>query len=337
VRRTVVSADPATRCVSESSAILDAVVYSLWSVGFFNYQGTIVTCHYDDACLGGSDSACGDGYGGLRCGQCADGWYKLSQRCRRCGSTAESLTLVVLLAVFGMSVIAFFFWQTLRDPRVGSPIVFITKMLETLSIMSLTMIRWPGSVATFLPIVSLVNFNTEMFQTEVTAKPCAESPPTGPSSATKTSGALCPNWNRRAVIPTAHTHHVQCILGRPHPTRAALMYVGGLVAAFLIMLLSFPLLRLLKRYHGAYAENVEVLESMCARLRPDSDDDRHQLGGSPAQPTDQPLFHKLPSMPMSFTPKDAILAATFKQYVAIALTVPHSTVAPLSACEVGKG
>ena len=204
-----------------------------WSIGFILFQGTIVTCHYDGACPGGSDSPCGDGYGGPRCGLCADGYYKLSQRCRECASTAASLTLVILLAILTLCVIVFFLWQTLRDPRVGSPIVFLMKLLETLSIMSLTIVRWPGSVATFLPILSLVNFNTEMFQTE-------------------------------------------CILGRPHPTRAALMYIGGLAAAVLIMLLFWPLLRLLKRssFNPNHAENAADLESMCAQLRPDGGHDK---------------------------------------------------------------
>ena len=104
------------------------------------------------------------------------------------------------------------------------------KMSETLSIMSLTMLRWPGSVETFLSIVSLVNFNTEMFQTE-------------------------------------------CVLGRPHPTRVAVMYIGGLAAALLIMLLLWPLLCLWKRYRHPESENAVDLESMCAQLRSGSGHD----------------------------------------------------------------
>jgi hypothetical protein len=43
-------------------------------------------CHVAEACLGGPESLCGDGYHGLRCGECSNGYYKISSRCTKCGS-----------------------------------------------------------------------------------------------------------------------------------------------------------------------------------------------------------------------------------------------------------
>ncbi len=213
-------------------------------------------CHVDEACLGGQNSTCEVGYSGRRCGACADGYYKLSRVCKQCGSKAETLTLVVVLALAGVLVVAFLQWQTLRDPRVGSPIVFLMRILETLSIFSLAVARWPLTVSTFLSVISLVNFNTQMFQTE-------------------------------------------CLLGRPHPTRAALMYVCSIAVVLLVLLLLFPLWQLWKRHKALQSAS---LESMCEPLRPSKD----------SEPTHAPL---------SFTPSQALCAATFPEYVMISITV----------------
>jgi hypothetical protein len=53
----------------------------------------------------------------------------------------------------------------------------------------------------------------------------------------------------------------------------AVMYIGGLAAALLIMLLLWPLLCLWKRYRHPESENAADLESMCAQLRPGSGHD----------------------------------------------------------------
>jgi hypothetical protein len=54
----------------------------------------------------------------------------------------------------------------MEDPRIGSPFNLMFGMLETLAILRLTSVQWPGPVAQMLNIVSLVNFNVEVFQTQ---------------------------------------------------------------------------------------------------------------------------------------------------------------------------
>jgi hypothetical protein len=61
---------------------------------------------------------------------------------------------------------SFFIWQTLLDPRIGSPVVFMLRLMETLGLMSAMAIAWPAVVLNFLSFVNLANFNTEMFRTE---------------------------------------------------------------------------------------------------------------------------------------------------------------------------
>ncbi len=74
--------------------------------------------------------------------------------------------LFIALVLAGLLMIAFFEWQVIRDPRIGNPIVLVTRLLETLGIFALSVTRWPGTIPTFLSITSLVNLNTEVFQTE---------------------------------------------------------------------------------------------------------------------------------------------------------------------------
>jgi hypothetical protein len=76
------------------------------------------------------------------------------------------MILLLVLILIAVLVIAFFEWQAMRDPRVGSPLVLVMRLLETLGIFSLSVARWPGSIPVFLSITSLVNLNSEVFQTE---------------------------------------------------------------------------------------------------------------------------------------------------------------------------
>ena len=65
----------------------------------------------------------------------------------------------MLLLITLFVVVAFFVFLTVKPPRNGSPLIFLMRTLETLGILGLTAVRWPGSVQTFLSVVSLVNFN----------------------------------------------------------------------------------------------------------------------------------------------------------------------------------
>ena len=180
----------------------------------------------------------------------------MSSRCRQCSSNASTVVLLIVLVLALLLVMAFFEWQAMTDPRFGSPLVLIMRLLETLGIFSLCVARWPGSIPAFLAVTSLVNLNTEVFQ-------------------------------------------IECILGRPHPTRAALMYVCGIPALLLVLLLFYPLLQLWKHCIRFNREASPSLESMCEPLMPG----------------------KVAAGTHLFTSIQALMAATFKEYIMIALTV----------------
>ena len=181
----------------------------------------------------------------------------MSTQCKQCSSTASAAILLIVLVVAVLLLVAFFEWLTLRDPRVGSPIVLIMRMLETLGIFALSVARWPGSIPVFLSITALVNLNTEVFQTE-------------------------------------------CLLGRPHPTGAVMTYVLGIPVLLILLLLFYPLLQLIKRCVRYDHVANPSLESMCEKLMP----------GNATAGARHP-----------FTPMQALMVATFKEYVKIALTV----------------
>ena len=181
----------------------------------------------------------------------------MSGQCRECSSHASTMILLIVLILVVMLVIAFFEWQAMRDPRIGSPLVLVMRLLETLGIFSLSVARWPGSIPVFLSITSLVNVNTEVFQ-------------------------------------------VECLLGRPHPTRAALTYVCGIPVLMLVLLLFYPLLKLVKHCICYDRGVTPSLESMCEPLMPGKIS---------------------PGTKMPFTTAQALMAATFKEHTMIALTV----------------
>jgi hypothetical protein len=72
-------------------------------------------------------------------------------------------------------VVGFFVWQVLLDPRVGVPAVFLMRLMETLALLSAMSVTWPTAVREFLTVITVVNFNTEIFRSE-----CTLGAPAGP-------------------------------------------------------------------------------------------------------------------------------------------------------------
>jgi hypothetical protein len=126
----------------------------------------VVRCHTPDACLGGAESGCAEGYDGNRCGQCADEWYMYSRKCMPCGSDAIAYTLVGVAICSAVTLSCFVLWLLMLDPRIASPFVFLLRLLETLAILQQTSIDWTPAVRSVFAALSVVNFNTQMFRLE---------------------------------------------------------------------------------------------------------------------------------------------------------------------------
>ena len=131
-----------------------------------NLSRFVVRCHITEACLGGSNSTCADGYTAHRCGQCADAWYSHVGYCMPCGtsSTVYALNFTACALCFLLGL--FLLWQLMLDPRVASPIVFLMRLLETLAILNQTSLHWPPAVQRVFALASIVNFNAEIFRFE---------------------------------------------------------------------------------------------------------------------------------------------------------------------------
>jgi hypothetical protein len=96
------------------------------------------------------------------------------------------IALFVTLGIGGVGLVALYLWKTMEDPRIGSPLNLLLGMLETLGILRLTSVRWPDSVAQMLTMVSLVNFNVEVLQTQ-----CLLGPPQPIAGALSYAASLC--------------------------------------------------------------------------------------------------------------------------------------------------
>jgi hypothetical protein len=131
-----------------------------------NASRNIVQCHIAEACVGGPESLCADGYTARRCGRCTDGWYYYVGSCKPCGTSEAVLALNVAAAIIAFLLGLFILWQLLLDPRVASPFVFLMRLMETLAILNRTGLEWPPAARDAFSLASLVNFNTEIFRFE---------------------------------------------------------------------------------------------------------------------------------------------------------------------------
>jgi len=73
-------------------------------------SGNVYRCQFLDACPGGEEPTCAEGYTGRLCGQCADGYAKLRSECLPCGASQSTFqqwspgiffVSAILLAVLG--------------------------------------------------------------------------------------------------------------------------------------------------------------------------------------------------------------------------------------------
>ena len=68
-------------------------------------------CQVEEACRGGLDSTCGEGYDGPLCAVCSSGYYKQLKSCAKCPSRAWIATQLTIIVVVLFLVIAFMMWK----------------------------------------------------------------------------------------------------------------------------------------------------------------------------------------------------------------------------------
>jgi hypothetical protein len=119
-------------------------------------------CHPKVRCLPDTPDNCTEGYEGLRCGTCADGFYKSKLVCKKCNNreiTALSLVLAAFLATLIMIIAGLFIFVTSTKMSQMTSISITFGYWQIISTFTAIDLKWPGAVEGTLSAASATNFN----------------------------------------------------------------------------------------------------------------------------------------------------------------------------------
>ena len=128
-------------------------------------------CQVEEACPGGLDSPCGDGYEGPICGICSTGYYKQFQTCKSCPSTTWILFQLAIILVVLLIIILFSVWiRKMKFKKAeGSHLidVFLSKIKIMIGFYQVTYgllqvfsyIKWPGSLEVVAKYSGIIQLN----------------------------------------------------------------------------------------------------------------------------------------------------------------------------------
>jgi hypothetical protein len=119
-------------------------------------------CNPKIRCLPESPDNCTEGYEGLRCGRCTDGYYKSKLVCKKCNDraiTALTLVAAVIVAIMIMVVAAFFVVITSTKISQMTSISITFGYWQIISTFSALDLNWPTAVDGTLSAASATNFN----------------------------------------------------------------------------------------------------------------------------------------------------------------------------------
>eukprot|EP00698_Gefionella_okellyi_P015322 TRINITY_DN4320_c0_g3_i1.p1 TRINITY_DN4320_c0_g3~~TRINITY_DN4320_c0_g3_i1.p1 ORF type:complete len:1843 (-),score=404.46 TRINITY_DN4320_c0_g3_i1:432-5939(-) len=131
--------------------------YRMWPLpGFFTFSefnAHVYPCTPPDACLGGRESTCAEGYANDYCGQCAANYWRADQEtCDQCGSqTGVALLLIAQFLFVGLFLVAAMFVNT---QTLGN-ITFVVNSLRALWIVTGDLANLPSTVSSILSVLSL--------------------------------------------------------------------------------------------------------------------------------------------------------------------------------------
>ena len=136
------------------------------------FHGTIpqvYACPVPEACLGGMESKCSDGYEGPLCAVCSKGHYQLLKRCRKCPKTLwlilQVCGIAIIIAVITASIVLarkrrFASGRTVSDvllARIKIIVGFYQATSITLNVFSY--VEWPGALLTVVQYANIVQLN----------------------------------------------------------------------------------------------------------------------------------------------------------------------------------
>lgn len=152
---------PCSAC--PEGGICDGSTVPIAAPGMWSEQGDagaiFYRCPLEQACVGGLNTPCRDGYAGRLCADCASGYYSLNTRCYRCPAA------VGLNFFIGLALLALFLLLTnelARFYRKISSGASAINFVQTLAILPLYQLNWPNYLILLLNDCSGFNLNPEL-------------------------------------------------------------------------------------------------------------------------------------------------------------------------------
>jgi hypothetical protein len=152
-------------CLEGAICSDDGSVLTVNAPGYYQLNNsTFLPCFPPEACPANSLNSCFAGYTGLRCGQCATGFYRYGQSCQTCPDIALP-AVVLLLIVFAVLAVALFLVNILRKIDLGFMSILVS-YLQTVAIFQTFKLEWPKLVLAMFGYISALNLNIELTSPE---------------------------------------------------------------------------------------------------------------------------------------------------------------------------
>eukprot|EP00033_Pygsuia_biforma_P001395 GCRY01001578.1.p1 GENE.GCRY01001578.1~~GCRY01001578.1.p1 ORF type:complete len:1943 (-),score=491.87 GCRY01001578.1:352-6105(-) len=119
-------------------------------------------CDNEDACVGGADNACAEGYEDYKCSTCSNGYYKVELTCNKCANWSSILLPMGIVAF--MCAMAFVYkvnFRPDRDAKFGA-LRIAFNFFQVTGLYASFEIDWPESVQSMLNTISITNLNIEL-------------------------------------------------------------------------------------------------------------------------------------------------------------------------------
>ena len=137
------------------------------------YQGTdtsgvFIECPVADACLG--SDLCQTGYRGRLCADCAEGFYKINEKCFKCSKGNAAVMPIMLMAAFGLSCLLV--WLNTRESALYGWAAFIISMnsAQIVAIYADLSLGWNDLASNIFRVFSVLNFNLDLASPECSVK-----------------------------------------------------------------------------------------------------------------------------------------------------------------------
>lgn len=116
-----------------------------------------------EACAGGGQAECAEGYTGVPCALCAEGYHRLEQQCVPCPSNAP-IMLGLYVTVLVAAVATFMYLQSKKINLAALSMAI--DFLQVLAMFGSFQLEWPPQLQTLFVVSSSSNYNVELVAPE---------------------------------------------------------------------------------------------------------------------------------------------------------------------------